>query len=187
MNNKVVVGIVVVVLVLLGALVFGSKSSNTVVTDNEPSPGSVPGGDIFQPVDFFDSVVFSGAVSTTSQGNVTVTAAEFRKWVGSSLVSFSPGLLAGATITLPASSTIASVVPRPGDRAQFCMQNSTSTLLVNLNIAGGVGTKLLVASSTATALGSARIETGKIGCFTLIREMASTSAYDIDVLLDVWR
>lgn len=152
-----------------------------------PSLGAVPGSEFYNPVVIADGATVSGSFATTSQGSVTVTAAEFRKWVKSGLVSFSPGLLAGATITLPASSTIPDVLPRAGDRMSFCIQNSTSTANVALTFAGGVGTKLNVASSSATALGSTKLFTGEMGCFNLIREVATSSAFDINAMLEVYQ
>ncbi len=184
MNAK-YVGLLVGALVFVGVGFFAAKI--LVPTQTTPPVGAVPGGEFTEFVQLGGGVRFSGSIATSSEGSPTVKAAEFRSWVRSSLVSYSPGLVVGGTLTLPASSTIPDVVPKPGDRATFCMQNSTSTLLVPVTIAGGVGTKLLVASSSATAVGSTKLFTGKIGCFTLIREIATSSAYDIDVLLDVWQ
>lgn len=148
--------------------------------------GAVPGGDFLNPVAIYDGLTSKTQVATSSQGSQTVTAAQFRNWTKSSMVSFSPGLVAGATITLPASSTISSIVPNAGDRQTFCIRNATSTAGVPVTLAGATGVNLVVASSSATALGSKVLLTGKVGCITLVREAATASSFDIDALLTVY-
>lgn len=149
--------------------------------------GGASGPTYTEQQEFLGGVVMGGVHATTSQGNVTVTAGEFKSWLNSGLVSFSPGLLAGATITLPASSTIPNLVPKAGMSQRFCIQNATSTANIAITLAGGTGTKFLVASSSATALGSTKIFTGKVGCFTFIREVATSSASDIVGLFEAYQ
>lgn len=180
MISKIALGISVLALLVAGFL--WTRPSTPMSPMHNPPLGA-SGSDFFSQVGLMAGVVNSGSISTTSQGSVTVTANEFIGWANAGLVSFSPGLLAGATVTLPASSTLSSMIPRPGDRQSFCIQNSTSTVGVVMTFAGALGTKFLVASSSATALGSTKLTTGKIGCFTLIREVATSSPWgDIDAL-----
>jgi hypothetical protein len=152
-----------------------------------PPLGATPGNDFFGQVNFLGGVLNSGSVATTSQGSVTVTAAEIKQWANASAVSYSPGLVAGATLTFPASSTLSSFLPKPGDSAKFCVRNATSTTNVPVTFAGGSGTNLLVASSSATAVGSTKLFTGKVGCFTAVRQVATATTYDIDFLFTAFQ
>jgi len=175
----VVVGLVVGIVVLMGATFFR--------TEPTPPLGSASGQDHYFLENFRAGILNSGLIATSSQGSsITVTANEFAGWANSSLVSYAPGLLT-TTLTLPASSTLAMVVPKPGDSQEFCIQNATSTAGSYVTLAGGLGTKLLVASTSATVLGGTKITTGKIGCLTLIREAATSSAFDIDVLYKAYQ
>jgi hypothetical protein len=135
---------------------------------------------------FLGGVQYGGIVATSSQGSQTITAGEFRQWVNASVASYAPGLLAGGTLTLPASSTIPDLVPRAGDRQTFCLRNATTTAGIFVTLAGGTGTNLTVASSSASALGSKVLRTGKVGCITLVRQPATASSFDIDALLTVY-
>lgn len=171
---------IVIAVAALGFTLFGGSVK-------APSLGATPGGDFFNPVSINAGVTNSTQVATTSQGSVTVTANEFRSWANASVVSFSPGLVAGATLTLPASSTISNLVPRAGDRQTFCIRNATTTAAVPVILAGGTGTNLLVASSSVSALGSKTLLTGKLGCVTLIRQAATATTFDIDALFTAYQ
>lgn len=177
--------IVVGVLLALGLSIFNAFGTPDVQIT--PPSGATPGSDFTSLINVGGGMVNSGIIATSSMGSVTVGANEFTSWTKTSVVSLSPGLVAGATVTLPASSTIPSLVPKPGDRATFCVRNATTTAAVPLNFAGGTGTNLLVASSSATALGSAAIYTGKVACFTLVREPVTSTTFDIDVLMTVFK
>lgn len=149
--------------------------------------GAVPGGDFTNKVNFMGGVMNSGLVASTSQGaSITVTAAEFRQWADAAVVSFRQGLLADTTLTFPASSSVPSLVPKAGDRQTFCIRNATSTAALNVTLAGSTGINLLVASSSATALGSKNLATGKVGCITLVRQPATATTFDIDALLTIF-
>ena len=149
--------------------------------------GATPGGDFTNFVDFQAGNKWSGIVATTSQGSVTVTAAEFRRWASSGVVSYAPGLVGATTVTLPASSTISDLVPKAGDRQTFCVRNATSTAGTTVILAGGTGVNLTVASSSTTILGSTKLITGKVGCITLVRQAATATTFDIDALLTVYQ
>lgn len=172
------VSALVIALIALVMVVFHSPSQ--VITQepvvHEPPVGGA-GSDFFFPVSINAGMVNAGLIATTSQGDVTVKAGEFRAWTDASLVSFSPGLLAGTAITLPASSTLAGFM-RAGDRKTFCIQNATSTSGVNMTFVSGLGTNLSVASSSATAVGSSKLQPAHIGCFTIFRGVATSTAND---------
>src|SRR3990167_5863849 len=115
MNDKrnLVIGISIVVVLILGVLF---PRGNTVVERVIDGIGASSGPDHYNLEQFFGGRIDGTQVATSSEGSPTITAGEFRNWVKSSVVSYSPGLVAGGTITFPASSTISDVVPRAGDR-----------------------------------------------------------------------
>lgn len=169
-------------------LVLSAVAIFLVAKPNLSQPlGAVPGSDFINPVNFQGRVTTSGQFATTSQGTtITVSAGEFRNWANSAMVSFTPGLVAASTLTFPASSSVPDLVPRAGDRIKFCFRNATTTANVVTTLAGSTGINLLVASSSATALGSKAFITGKVGCIDLIREPATATTFDIDALLTVF-
>jgi hypothetical protein len=149
-----------------------------------PPIGASSGTDHLGIEQFFGGMINKTQIASTSQGTaITVSAPEFLGWSRASMVSFSPGLAAGTTLTLPASSTIAAVVPNAGDSQTFCIRNATTTAATPLILAGGTGTNLLVASSSVSALGSKLILTGKVACLRLTREALTTTTFDIDALM----
>ncbi len=142
--------------------------------------GATPGSDFYNQVIFNAGVQNSTIVATSSANSVTLTAAEFRQWANAAVVSYTPQLPA-PTITLPASSTIAFLVPKPGDRQTFCIRNATSTAGTLVTIAGATGVNLLVATTTA---GTPKVmNTGKVACITLVRQAATATTFDIDALM----
>ena len=178
--------LVVVVAVTFFVAVLGLSRPNA-VTSVVDKLGVAAGPTHTEKQEFLGGVEYKTLVATSSQGSQTVTAAQFRQWVNSGLVEFSPGLVAGATLTLPASSTMPDVLPLAGDRQEFCLKNATTTAGVVVTIAGGTGLSLNVASSSATALGSAVIRTGEVGCFTLVRGSATATTFDISALFTVFQ
>lgn len=175
-------------LVAIVALVLGFIAYNRVPEVQSPPNGAIAGGDFYNQINEHAGEVNSTQLSTTSNSTAeTVSANEFIGWANSSIVSYIPIATAADTITLPASSTLKGLVSNAGDKQAFCFRNATSTANVNLTFAGGTGTNLLVASSSATALGSLVVASGKVACFTLIREPASSSKFDIDVLMTAFQ
>ncbi len=184
MNLKVLSVFGAIVVVILGAALYFALHTTPV----QPPFSGASGGDFFNPVTINAGYTVRGSISTTSQGSPTITATEFRNWANVGLVTYSPGLLAGGTLTLPASSTLTSFLPQAGDTARVCIQNGTSTIAVNFTLAGALGFKLQVASSSATALGGVTIPTGKFGCMDIFREIATSSPWgNLDALLTVYQ
>lgn len=83
------------------------------------------------------------------------------------------------TLTLFASSTATTFLPTAGNSQTTCIINGTTTTGVNLTLAGGTGTTLLAASSSATALGSLVIGPQKEGCLMFTRANATATTFDI--------
>lgn len=185
-------GVVVMGVVTIGVLVVSFFRPMTVQVlsqqgDNTTPPpyGATAGGDFYQQADFFAGEVRSGAVATTSNGGA-VTAAEFRNWIANSVVQFKPSI-AAVTVTMPASSTISAVLPKSGDRSSICIFNATSTAGTKITLASGLGTQLRVASSSGTALGGLQVDTGATACITFIRQNATSTGYDIDGLVSIFK
>ena len=149
--------------------------------------GAVPGSEFSNLAQFFGGTRDSNPVATSTNGSATLTANEVRGWVNASEVSLVPNLVAAATFTFPASSTIPDVVPRSGDKQEFCVRNATTTAGIYLTLAGGTGFNLNVASSSVSALGSTKLTSGEVACITLIRQKATATTFDIDALVTVFQ
>ncbi len=128
---------------------------------------------------------FSGLIKADggilhSYTNATSTTATSETIVQADILNFetvlmTPNGAGGLTVTLPATSTLTSVVPTAGDMAQQCWYNATTTASTPITFVAGSGFDLEVASSTAKAVqGNASsnlsIGTGNSGCFTFIRK-----------------
>lgn len=113
----------------------------------------------------------SVANATTTGTAVTLQQSDLQPY-NSLLVT---PIVGSATVTLPASSTLSALLPKAGDIQQFLIVNSTSTAGINVTIAGGVGTLLKKASTTAA------IAPGAVGELEFIRKANS----DIDVFFEV--
>lgn len=87
------------------------------------------------------------------------------------------------TITLPASSTMSSVLPVAGMSATQCWYNASTTAGIDITIAAGTGIDLEVASSTITDGAPAlTVLSDNSGCFRWTRKAATASAFDFSVL-----
>ncbi len=174
-----------ILLVLVIALVGGNQSAvgggtrfqNGLSADGtSPATGEVRG----------TTLTITGATSITGaatiSGLTTMNAGQLRSYTtASSSVStatlsqadilnydtllYTPGGAAATkTLTLPATSTLTSMVPTAGDMQKTCIYNATSTAASTLTLAAGTGIDL--ESATSTLVISARGS----GCLTFIRE-----------------
>src|SRR3990167_1177208 len=93
-----------------------------------------------------------------SYTNSTTTTATAQTLKLSDVQNYSTVILtpntASDTVTLFASSTASAWLPSAGYSQSTCFINGTTTTGINLTFAGGTGTIIQVASSSATALGS---------------------------------
>lgn len=178
------------VAVIAGAVLMSSflfKPTVNVTVAPDASLGATPGGDFYNQVNFAGGVVNSTNVSTSTNAAATITAAELTQWTRASVVSLIPNVVAAATFTLPASSTVPNIVPRAGDRAQVCVRNATTTANIALTLAGSTGINLTVASTSVSALGSKILLSGKVGCIEFVRQVQTATTFDIDALLTVYQ
>lgn len=180
MKTSIALAIILSLAALGTALLYHPFVSST----GGPAFGAAAGPDFYNQAAFYAGRVDKTQVATTSMGAaVTVTANEFTGWANAGAVSFTQGLPAASTLTFPASSTIANVVPNAGDRQTFCIRNATTTAALTTILAGSTGVNLLTASSSVSAVGSTKLTTGKVGCITLVRQAKTSTTFDIDALL----
>ena len=128
---------------ILFVIAIGGYNYPKAVKENVYVPvGAVSGSDFSNKATFFGGTEFSSTFATTSTGAGTLG---FRDLDGkTTILSTNAGAL---TITMPASTTLGTFLPRAGDRASLVIVNQGTTLLT---LAGGTGTLLQTASSTKT-------------------------------------
>ncbi len=132
----------------------------------------------------FDAgVLHSYTLSTSTPASLTLAASDVTNYESVIVLP----TVGDVTLTLPASSTLSAIVPAAGDWQELCIVNATTTNIGRITIAGGTGTTLQVASSSATALGSKLILPGKTGCIKFFRIGAGNNALDINALLTVFQ
>lgn len=91
------------------------------------------------------------------------------------------------TLTLPASSTVPTWLPSAGNSQKTCFVNGTTTTGIVITMAGGTGTNLLVASSTATALGSTLLFPKKMACIDFVRGNSTATTFDINAAMTMFQ
>lgn len=104
--------------------------------------GAVSGSDFYNLITANAGVQYSNTTATSSTGAGTLTANDVTN--KTTILSTNAGVL---TLTLPASTTLTSFIPRAGDRTSVVIVNQGTALLT---LAGGTGTLLQTASSTKT-------------------------------------
>lgn len=105
---------------------------------------------------YFRSLATVGSFATTSQGTVTYTASSIQS---ASVILHNA--TAATTATLPASTTLATWLPKVGSRISIAVVNTGTGVLT---LAGGTGTLLLTASSTKAING------GGVGLLEIVRK-----------------
>lgn len=101
-------------------------------------------------------LLMSNSTATTSKGTVTYTAANI-----TSIHSLIHTTTGATTATLPASSTLSSLIPTAGDRMSIVVVNPGTGILT---LAGGTGTTLVSAST------SKAIHDGGTGLLEFVRK-----------------
>lgn len=100
--------------------------------------GATPGTTITQPVRFVAG--FGGAVLATSTSGTACTLKE-KELNEYSVFEFTPNT-ASATWTLPATSTLTSLLKNIGDTKSWVFQNATTSTAINTTLAKGTGWNL---------------------------------------------
>lgn len=90
-------------------------------------------------------ILLSDVLSTSTPASMTLAATDLANY--SSILMLPT--VGSITVTLPASSTLSSLVPTAGDVWEMTFVNSTTTNAQNITLAGGTGTTLYKATTTA--------------------------------------
>lgn len=137
-------------LVLGGLLVVGINLSK----QEKPLGGA--GSTYTELLEFMGGFILRDTYSTTTPAAATLSAKET---AGYSTVNFYPSVGA-VTLTLPASSTLASIIPKAGDMKRVCYYNATTTAAINITLAAGTGIDVESASTTNQTAGSTNLVIG---------------------------
>lgn len=210
MNNKYLVGALVIIALLVSGLYFkggsnllggGTRMQNGISADNtSPVAGEVRGTTLtITSTSAFTGLVsavtgaFSGLVTlnggqlrsntlatTTTDTATTMVLADFN---GYDTILMTPNTNT-LTLTFPASSTIPTFLPAAGDMQETCWLNSTTTAAKSIVFAASAGIDLQVATSTAqTGAFDLTIAPQGTACFKFIRKKATAAAFDIEANL----
>lgn len=162
---------------LLGGFA-GAKVGSPVVVEKvvrevvEQSFGAFPGGDFTEPITAFSGMVLRNTNNaSTSNANLTLAVGDIsRNGFLYDTIIHEP-IVGDVTITLPASSTLANILPVVGATARQCIHNGTTTAGIDITFVSGTGVDLQIASTTnagspyaLTALADATV------CFDWIRK-----------------
>lgn len=141
-----------VVVAAVAVLAGGYFLNKPVINVNIPEKalGAFPGTSITSPIVFYNSSSCSNTFATTSTGAGTLTYNNLLDKC--TILSTNAGAL---TLTLPASTTLTSFLPKAGDRTEVLLVNQGTA---TLTLAGGTGTLLQSASSTkAVVIGGSAV------------------------------
>jgi len=145
--NKIKIGLVVVVLVIISALIT-LASGLTISSKTDLS--AIAGPDVFQKMFFHNGIQVGGTVvaTTTTAAAYTLTV----KDVADELSYFSVTPNIDTTFTLMASSSIAMDklnIPRAGDTRVILLANASTTAAASITLAAGTGVDLQKNEDTA--------------------------------------
>ncbi|MFC1756663.1 hypothetical protein ACFLZC_00675 [Patescibacteria group bacterium] len=161
------------------ALLFDGMATTTVTTGNIETEGTVTAA----------SLATLGGGQLRSYANSTSTTDTTYTLIEADLLNYDTMIMVlnvdSATFTLPATSTLTSMVPTTGDMQELCIHNATTTDGIDLTFAAGAGIDLETSSSTPVDL---TIEDGAFGCFKFIRQLdrAGGGGGDVSVLLTIF-
>lgn len=151
-KNLVIAGIVVVLLIL--GISVGSKTSAPSV-NQAPEVGATAGPDNYTPYNFYNGLygkffsqggAIKSFVATSTQSAYTVTQADLTNYnVFQVTATNSPAL----TLTLPATSTLTSLIKTPGDIREWVIYNNHTGAATTTTVVTGTGITLGNASTSA--------------------------------------
>jgi len=194
MNKKILIGVAIAVVVLLGGF-FALKGDGNLSGITNLS-GLAVGSDGFSVtgVTSLSNLLTSGLVtlnggSMKSNTNSTSTTATTQTLAVADIQGYDSVILTpntGAlTLTFFASSSATSWLPTAGDRQETCFYNATGTTAATITFVAGTGIDFerTATSTTAGAVTTAMpIPAGGHGCFTFMRQPATASTFDISAL-----
>lgn len=181
MKENIIGGVAVLALVIA---FLGLSGKKTVEVVEKIVGGGSP--QHFELQEFEAGVKYGNNIATSTPGSATLTVGELKQWVDADTVVVTPtGANEEKVFTFPASSTAQHVLPQAGDSSKTCIHNATTG--PSILLAGGTGTPINVASSSATALGSLRISAGEYGCITWVRGGVTSTTFDIVALFTAFK
>ena len=137
-ENLVVGGIVIALLFSVFALFNGGQDGR----DGRDGVGVASGPDVYNHTLFFDGLTDGGGVraTTTTVAAETITSGQMARnkvfrYLGSATA-------AAITVTLPATSTMSNLIPRPGDTRTWIFENAYTASATTTTIAAGTGIDL---------------------------------------------
>lgn len=126
------------------------NEANPNITEEELNFTAFPGPDVYADVNIHGTFTYGGGINATSSAAVTQTL------VMGDLLNYSyidvMNNKEALTWTLPATSTMISMLPEDGSTRSWLFHNATSTELKTLTFAAGAGMDLVSASSTSEIL-----------------------------------
>lgn len=142
--KDIVISAGVVIALVLGFL--GLNGSSQV-----PPIGAVAGPMVFQHLRLNAGFTVGGSFATSSAGSFSWEASELREY---NTYTLTPG--AALTATLPASTTLDSMLPNKGDTRTMRIVNGASTAGRNITLAQGTGIILRGVNGTSTVIYAGR-------------------------------
>lgn len=184
MKDK-VLGLLVVVALVLSVTAYFKGGTVDRVVERIVELGGSAGPEYTEKQTFLGGIEHYNSQSTTTSASAqTLQLSDIEKI---DTLYITKSTVADDTITLFASSTAIGFLPKTGYRKKLCIQNATTTAGVDLILAGGTGSNLKVASSSATALGSKVIGPGHWGCLDIVRGASTETTFDLDFLLTIYK
>lgn len=148
--NKLLGFLVVLVLIggIAGAYFFpqvSAQKDDTGIEDESGFLSAAPGPEVTNFFSFASALQRGGRKATTTDD--TTTTLVRANFVDATRLDFVPSV-PGITATLPATSTIPDLVPKPGDTRDFLICNATTTPATTFTLAFGTGMKTSLGTST---------------------------------------
>jgi hypothetical protein len=189
MNNTLLLWAGIAVAIVLAALSFGGHvgtpaSGNTTQSFWDAQQGfKVNGTSIINSSGQWIGTIVAAAKATFDAGtlksytNSTSTTATTYTLLQADILNYDTMLITpntnSLTLTLPASSTLTTMIPTAGDRQELCIINGTTTASKTITFTAGTGDDLYtVATSTISGAGGVLpIGPQVMGCFTFARQL----------------
>ena len=116
--------------------------------------GAIPGGDIYQPINIYDSLTTGSSYYTATSSSGSTNTLNYKDLNGTSFISFTSNVNT-YTFTLPATSTMMQILPKIGSTRKWLIHNATTTAATTLTIAAGGGMDLVSVTNADDVLDGA--------------------------------
>lgn len=170
------VAILLVVILGWNAYLVSHQSAAPIACEPQPGGGSSP--DHYFQENFLQGLIEGGGIRATSTTGSTMPLVlsdfDVETVIDATLNQVD------ATISFPASSTLANFLPRAGDTKTLLIRNASTTATMDLTVAGGTGVLLKNATSTAQIRGDSD------GANFATVKLTRKANRDIEALLDIF-